>query len=189
MKRLLLAVCLATAGATASRADLEFTGILAMSGRTLFALHDTDAARSDWVPLRGTFAGYVVAAYDRPTETLTLTRDGASLRVRLKDDAKVKSARLELTGSISFGAGKKIEVERATLLFDQENVFPLAEGIVYRITPTRRPDGTHAYAIVIEQRGAGNQLDRLAAPTIITLPQHPFQIRAGEFGFAFTPRP
>jgi hypothetical protein len=187
MKRLFLSVAFAAVALTA-RADLEFTGILATARETLFSLRDTTTARSDWVALRGGFAGFVVSHYDPATDTLTLTRDAQTLRIRLKDDAKVKSARFELTGAISFGAGKKIEISRATLLFDLENVFPLADGIVYRITPKRRPDGNHLYQIVIEQRGADGRVDRLAAPGVVTLPHAPFEIRVGDYGFSFTPK-
>jgi hypothetical protein len=54
-------------------------------------------------------------------------------------DAKVQFARFELTGTITFGATDKIAIERATLLFDQENVFPLKDGITYRIKPSVFP--------------------------------------------------
>ena len=174
--------------ATAVRAQVEFSGILVMPGKTLFALTDTATTKTDWVTLKGSFAGFVVANYDPSTDTLTLMRNGTAPRVRLKDDAKVQSLRFELTGSITFGTGEKVEIERATLLFDQENVFPLKDGIIYRITPTRRPDGTLMYRIVIEQRIAENRIDRLSAPNVITLPNQPFSIRVGEFAFSFTPK-
>jgi hypothetical protein len=174
--------------AAAARAEIEFSGVLAMSGRTLFALTDTATARSDWVPLQGRFAEHVVSNYDQATETLTLTRQDSSLRVRLKDGAAVQPSRLELTGSISFGAGEKVEIERATLQFDQENVFPLKDGITYRITPVRRADGTLRYSISIEQRTSANRLDRLSAPSIVTLPHQSFAMRVGDFAFSFTPK-
>jgi hypothetical protein len=174
--------------ASAARAEIEFSGVLAMSGRTLFALTDTATARSDWVPLQGRFAEHVVSHYDRATETLTLTRQETSLQVRLKDDAKVQPARFELTGRISFGAGETVDIERATLVFDQENVFPLKDGITYRITPVRRADGTLRYSISIEQRTAANRIDRLSAPSIVTLPHQSFTLRVGDFAFSFTPK-
>ncbi len=170
------------------RAEIEFSGVLAMSGRTLFALTDTTTARSDWVALKGTFAGFVVSSYDKPTETLTLTRNDTSLRVPLKDDAKVKESRLELTGTISLGADEKFEVERVTMQFDQETIIPLKDGITYRITPTRRSDGTHLYSISIEQRNGENRVDRISAPSIATLPYQSFRLRVGEFEFSFTPK-
>ncbi|MBI4626544.1 MAG: hypothetical protein HY736_25410 [Verrucomicrobia bacterium] len=174
--------------ATAVRAQVEFSGILAMPGKTLFALTNTATSKTEWVALHDRFAGFVVTSYDRPTDTLTLLRNGTATRVRLKDDAKVQSLRFELTGTITFGTGEIIEIERATLLFDQENVFPLKDGIIYRITPTRRPDGTLMYRIVIEQQIAENRIDRLSAPTVITLPNQTFSIRIGEYGFSFTPK-
>ena len=119
---------------------------------------------------------------------LTLTRQETSIRVRLKDGAAVQPARLELTGSISFGSGEKVAIERATLQFDQENVFPLKDGITYRITPVRRADGTLRYSISIEQRTAANRINRLSAPSIVTLPHQSFIMRVGEFSFSFAPK-
>src|SRR6187551_2782938 len=60
--------------AFSARAEIEFSGVLTMSGKTLFALTDTETARTDWVPLHGRFAKYDVSNYDQASETLTLTR-------------------------------------------------------------------------------------------------------------------
>jgi hypothetical protein len=177
--------------ATTARAAVEFSGILVMPGKTLFALTDTDTSKTAWVALNDSFAGFVVTSYEQPTDTLTLIRNDTATRVRLKDDAKIKSARFELTGTITFGAGEKIEIERATLLFDQENVFPLKDGVTYRITPTRRPDGTLRYGVVIEQRSIENGIDRVrrvSAPSVTTRVNQPFSLRVGEFGFTFIPK-
>ena len=174
--------------ATTTRAEIEFSGILAMPGKTLFALTDTATSRTDWVALKGSFAGFVVTNYDPSTDTLTLLRNGTATRVRLKDDAKVQSLRFELRATITFGSGEKVEIERATLLFDQENIFPLKDGVTYRITPARRPDGMLLYGIVIEERSAENRVDRLSAPNVVVPPNRSFSIRVGEFAFSFTPK-
>jgi hypothetical protein len=171
-----------------ARADLEFVGILITSQSARFALSETTTGKTDWVTRGGKFDGYTIASYDAKEDTLTLTRDGAELRVRLKSDARIKSGRFELTGTITFGATEKIEVERATLLFDQENVFPLKDGMTYRITPTRDDSGNIRYAIAVERILGENKKEKLAAPTITALPGHPFKIQVGELGFAFTPR-
>jgi hypothetical protein len=184
----LLALVVCAAWMPSLRAEIEFVGILVTSQSTRFALTDTSIGKTDWVGAGQKFSGYTVGAYDRKEDVLTLTRDGADLRVRLKDDARIQAARFELTGSITFGADEKIEVERATLLFDQENVFPLRDGITYRITPTRDDSGNIRYAIAVERILADNKKERLSAPTITTLPGHPFKIQVGELGFAFLPR-
>lgn len=178
---------LALFGATL-RADIEFVGILVTSQSTRFALTDTSAGKTDWVGAGQKFAGYTIGAYDRKEDLLTLTRDGADLRLRLKNDARIQDARFELTGAITFGADEKIEVQRATLLFDQENIFPLRDGITYRITPTRDEDGNIRYTIAVERVVADNKKEKLSAPTIVALPGRPFKIQVGELGFAFTPR-
>ncbi len=191
MKRHLLAFFALVTLANTAVAAIEFTGVLTMSGNTLFALTETTAARTDWIALHGSFAGFVLTSYEQSTETLTLTRAGTTLRVTLKDDAKIKSARSGVTGTISFGAGDKTAIERATLLFDQENVFPQKDGITYRITPTRRADGTMLYRIVVDQKSvqAGvEHVRRVSAPSVVTLPDQRFDVRAGEYGFSFTPQ-
>ena len=188
MTRSLLTLITALLAGVSARAEIEFAGILAMPGQTLFSLTDTTTSRTDWVALKGRFGDHVVADFEKATDTLVLTHGTATVRLSLKE-ARVKSSRLELTGSISFGAGEKISIERATLLFNQDNVFPLKDGITYRIKPTVRPDGTHRYDIAIEQRDAEGKADRISAPAIIALPAQPFSIRVGEYGFTFVPRP
>src|SRR5688572_22676259 len=89
------------------RAEIEFIGILATSQSTRFALRDTASGNTDWVTQGQVFAGFTVDAYNSKEETLLLRRGADELRVRLKDDAKIKSSRLELTGTITLGAAEK----------------------------------------------------------------------------------
>lgn len=188
MTRTLLLLITVLATGAAARAEIEFAGLLAMPGKTLFALTDTATARTEWVALQGHFGDYVLTGFEASTDTLVLARGAATISLTLKA-AQVKSSRLELTGTISFGAGEKISIERATLLFGQDNVFPLKDGLTYRIKPTVRPDGTHRYDIAIEQRDASGRVDRMSAPAIIARPAQPFSLQVGDYGFTFAPRP
>jgi hypothetical protein len=176
--------------AVGARAEIEFVGIMVTTkaSQSQYALGDTTTGSTAWIRPGGSFAGYTVVSYEPQAETLLLRRDSTELRVRLKDDAKIKSARLELTGSISFGATDKIEIERATLQFDQENVFPLQDGVTYRITPTRMPDGTIQYRAAIERVLAPNKTERLSSPAVTALPGQQFSMRIDAFGFSFKPR-
>ena len=183
-----MALSFAVLALPAVQAEIEFVGILATSQSSHFALGDTTTGKTEWVLPGAVFAGYTVISYERKNDTILLRRDGAELRVRLKDDAKVKPSRMELTGSISFGGDEKIEVERATLLFDQENVFPLPGGVTYRITPTRRPDGTIQYNAGIERVLAVNKTEKISSPAIVTLPGQQFSMRIDDLGFSFKPR-
>jgi hypothetical protein len=181
----LLAVALLAVGA---RGEIEFVGIMVTTNSSQYALGDTTTGSTAWIRPGGSFAGYTVASYEPQTETLLLRRNSTELRVRLKDDAKIKSARLELTGSISFGATDKIEIERATLQFDQENIFPLQDGVTYRITPKRMPDGTIQYRAEIERVLAPNKTERVSSPAVTALPGQQFSMRIDDFGFSFKPR-
>jgi hypothetical protein len=187
-RRIGVAVIFAALALSVSRADIEFVGILATSHSSHFALGDTVTGKTEWVVPGGSFGGYTVVSHERKDDTILLRRDGTELRVRLKDDAKVKPSRMELTGSIAFGGDTKIEIERATLLFDQENVFPLPGGITYRITPTRRTDGTILYRAGIERVLAENKTERISSPSIVTLPGQQFSMRIDDLGFSFKPR-
>lgn len=182
-------VLFALCGAALARAEIEFVGILATSRATQFALSDSTTGKTDWVSRGQKFAGYTVGSFDAGEDMLTLSRDGQEVRLHLKDDAKIKAARLELTGTVTLGATEKIDVERATLLFDQENLFPLKDGITYRITPRRRPDGNITYTIKVDRVLADNKTETIAAPSIIALPGSRFSFQVGdEIGFSFTPR-
>jgi hypothetical protein len=175
--------------AVSLRAEIEFVGVMISSYTTRVALTDKTNGRTEWLSRGDSFAGYKVTAYDNATETVVLQRGQDELRIRIKDDGKVKSASLELTGAISLGGDRKLEIERATLLFDHENVFPLQDGVTYRITPTRQADGNVLYRMLIERVLGPNKTERLSSPSFVTLPGKAFSFQIGEFGFSFKPRP
>jgi hypothetical protein len=170
------------------RAEIEFAGIFVTSRQSQFALMDKSSGESGWRKLGQSFAGAELTGYDAKEDTLVLSQNGATLRLRLKD-AKVKAARVEIAGVISLGPAEKMEVIRGMLVFDQENVFPLSDGLVCRITPSLRPDGNILYRAFFEQTGPDGKVETLNAPSVIVLPDSPFAIRIGELGFSFTPKP
>src|SRR5688572_17933006 len=96
-----------------SRAAPQFIGILESPAEIRFRLIDTATGRTGWLTLSSHFDGYTIAAFEPKTDTLTLTRNGTELKLRLIDDAKVQPSRLDLTGSIVIGAGEKLEITRA----------------------------------------------------------------------------
>lgn len=170
-----------------ARAAIEFTGVLGTREKTLFVLTDTVTQKTAWLVLNGSFAGHMLTAYDAKEDVITLTKGGTETRVRLKD-AHIKAARLELTGTIRFGTGEKLEIVRAALRFDQENVFPLKDGLTYRITPKRLPDGTIHFALAIEQDLPDGRSHTMSAPKVLVLPDREFALQIGDFAFSFTPK-
>ncbi len=179
----------ATLLSSPARADIEFVGVLVTSRGTWLALGDTTTGKTDWIARGEQFAGHTLKAYDAKADIVTLVRDGTEFQLHLKDDAKIKSARLELTGAITFGGSEQIEVQRATLLFDQENIFPLKDGVTYRITPTRLADGNVSYRVAVERAIAENKMETVAAPGVIARPGQTFAVRiAPDYGFRFSPR-
>ena len=183
----LLAIGLLTISA---RAEIEFSGVLIMPGRSLFALTGDTAGPPAWCALGQDFAGYSLASFDAKTDTLTLTKDGATLCLPLKDAAKVKSARAEFSGTITFGQGEKLDISRVTLVYDQETVLPLKEGLVWRITPTLTADGNVRYRLVVDravQEGTITRTQRVSAPNIIARAGNSFSIAVGDLAFTFAP--
>jgi hypothetical protein len=94
----LLLLMLATTGLGAEPA-LEFSGVLAAGSETRISLTDKASGESRWLKLGQDFGGYLVAAYEAPSETVVLTRDGQRFRLKLKD-AKVKAGAKEPTPEI-----------------------------------------------------------------------------------------
>jgi hypothetical protein len=184
----LLFLAAALASASAARAELEFVGLLVAPQKSLFALSDPSTRQTRWVAVGQTFGGYTVTGFDAALNTLTLTQGVTSTRLRLIDDAKITAGRLEITGTIKLGHGEKMEVSRATLLFDQENVFPLQDGLVCRITPTRRPDGNILYRAAFDRTTADGKKETLAMPSVIDRPGDGFNVEVGDLGFSFTPK-
>jgi hypothetical protein len=182
-------------------AEVEFAGILSTKEKTLFYLVDrTNGTHSGWVGLQQNFAGYKLAGYDAKSDRLTLTREGEKKEVRL-NEGKVQAASVEISGEVTLGAGETEEVTRATMIFDQENVFPMKNGVVVRITPTRLPNGNILYDMFFEHPDRSGKMQRLSAPSVISLPGYPFGIQIGEekksgdgtskfdgVGFSFKPR-
>jgi hypothetical protein len=186
--RLLLAFTFALWGSAALRAEIVFTGVLSLGEKTLVALTDTATEKTEWRAAGQSFAGHTIRHYDRATDSVTLVAADGTERCLKLHDARIKSAPLELAGTISLGAGEKIEVTRATLVFDAETVFPLKDGIVYRVTPRQRPDGTILFETAIERTLAPNASEKISFPRVLTLPGQEFRLVVGDYSLAFTPR-
>ncbi len=154
-------------------AAVEFAGVLITSEKSLFRLKDDSSGVSPaWVKVGDMFAGHEITHFDAQRDTLTLRKDGATSAVRLKDSKVRPEASIEISGVATFGGDEKMEVSRATLLMDQENSFPLKQGIVCLITPTRLTDGSIRYRLVFERPDADGDIELLS---VLTLTQ-----RAGE---------
>ncbi len=189
LRRFPLALSLLVAASShLARAEIQFVGILATRDLTRFALTDTTTGKTEWIVSKGRFAGYTIGAFDPQADTLILSRDGNEMKLRLVADAKIKDARLELTGAVTIGTDETFEVLRATLRYDEENVFPLKDGVIYKITPTRREDGTIRYSIAVERVHSATKVERISAPNVIANPSQAIKLRIDDYGFAFSPR-
>lgn len=174
--------------AALTRADLEFTGILVTSQNAIFAVRDTTTAKTEWRAIGERFAGHTLVRFDREKDSLVLSKEGAELVLRLKDDARIKSAQLELRGTLTLGLGRKLEVTRASLRYDEKNIFPLGDGILCEITPKRLPDGNLLFEMAVDRSFPPDIVKRISSPKVVVLPDRPFELRVGELVFAFAPQ-
>jgi hypothetical protein len=176
--------------AATAHAEIEFVGVLVVPGRTLFALSEAPGQPAAWRALGQDFAGYALAEFDGKKDLLTLSKEGATLRLPLKDEAKIKNARVEFSGTVAFGQGEKLDVSRVTLTYDQETVVPLADGVLWRVTPTRLPDGNVQFKLAVERtvrEGERVRVQKVSAPSVITLPNSGFRLAVGDLQFNFNP--
>jgi hypothetical protein len=160
-------VVLTLCSAGRALAAVEFAGVLITSEKSLFRLKDDSSGASPaWVKVGDTFAGHEILSFDAQRDTLTLRKDGATSAVRLKDSKVRPEASIEISGVATFGGDEKMEVSRATLLMDQENSFPLKQGIICLITPTRLTDGSIRYRLVFERPDADGDIELLSVLTL-----------------------
>ena len=85
-----LGLLLAGSIALAAQPSIELNGVMVDVGVTRLSLVDRANDTRRWIEIGQTFSGYKVSAYDPTTETATLTKDGASVRVRL-NSSKIKT--------------------------------------------------------------------------------------------------
>ncbi len=157
-----------------------------MQGRSTFALRDDPAKPATWRALGEDFAGFTLGTFDSTSDTLTLKRGENTLRLQIKE-GKITGVRIELAGALTLGATEKFHVTRATLVLDQENVFPLRDGFIWRITPSVLPDGNLRYVLAIDRTLPDGKLERISAPRITALRGQPFSLKVGELEFSFSP--
>ncbi len=169
-----------------ARAEIEFIGVFVLQGRTSFALRDDPAKPATWRTLGEEFAGHKLETFDTTTDTLTLNQGENTLRLKIKE-AKIARGRVEIAGALTLGTKEKFDVSRATLMLDQENVFPLKDGLTWRITPSVLPDGNLRYTLAIDRTSPDGKVERISAPKITTLPGRPFSLKVGELEFSFSP--
>ena len=169
-----------------ARAEIEFIGVLVMQGRASFALRDDPAKTAIWRTIGQEFAGYTLGAFDSTSDTLTLKKGEATLRLQIKE-GEITRGRMEIAGALTIGTKEKFNVTRATLVLDRENVFPLKDGLTWRITPAVLPDGNLLYVLAIDRTLPDGKLERISAPNIRVLPGRPFSLKVGDLEFSFAP--
>ena len=97
---LVLSALAPAAGIAAEPPPLEFSGVFSAGGRTLVSLTDPASATSQWIEPGHVFAGYAVAAYNAAEDTVLVTKDGVSTRLRLKA-SKIQSAAAPEIGAMT----------------------------------------------------------------------------------------
>jgi hypothetical protein len=159
-----------------ARAEIEFSGVLTAPDQTLFNLTDTSTTTtSGWIPLGQSFAGYALKAYDAQQDLLTLLKDGTQIEVRL-NDSKVQAAAVKIRGELKFRFGENALNVRATLVFENDNSFPLRNG-VFHIIPRPQSDGNIQYEMFFDQRRPDGKSERFTSSGAIAGSTQGFAIR------------
>lgn len=177
--------------AAALRADVEFSGFFLTPKDSFFALTDLETKRaSGWLKTGQAFAGYTIVGFDGAHDVLTVERDGRPRQLPLRE-SKIQDGRAMIRGTITV-MNETMRDVHATLFFDEESVFPLSNGVVFKLKPSRHPDGNIRYDAKFITREKDGSERVIAAPSVIALPGKPFGIRIGEtpadsVGFSFTP--
>ena len=92
--RRMAAVAAVTMMAVAAEPALEFSGLVTGPGETKLILTSLATGQSRWVTVGKEFAGYTVTAYEQKAETVVLTKDGETFRVKMKE-SKIKPGVVE----------------------------------------------------------------------------------------------
>jgi len=188
MKTVALFLTVLVSALAAAASTPELRGIYVEDDKALFVLFNADTnASSRWLALGQDFEGYVLKEFKSDADTVLLAKDGAEFAVKLHA-AKVKYAATSLSGTIEVGTGHEaLRVQRATLVFDEENTFPLTDGLSLTIKPSQLRDGTILYKSRFEQIGADGKKEVTAAPGVVARPGMAFSMSIGELGFSFKP--
>lgn len=138
---IVVALLLGLLVAVPARADVEFAGYLKVEGQVQFLLADRAVGTaSAWLPVDGSFAGYIVAAFDPRTETLLVEKAGVFSQLRL-------------------GSARAIEVPSSRVRSTLKALFPTTRN------PNARP-GNHLRAT---QEGLESERAKAEAESVIPL--------------------
>jgi hypothetical protein len=182
----ILALILALA-AVNLRAELQFSGYFLTANESLFALNEKDGGESSgWLPMGGSFHSCTITSFDRATEVLTLEREGLVTRLHLRD-SKVKDGRKTITGTISLWPGPQDRSFQASLFEEEDQVFPIREGVMLHMKANVQPDGTILYHPRVVTRDKDGKESSESWPWVVALPGGEFSERIGDIGFSFKP--
>lgn len=171
----------------ASAAIPELSGIYIEGDKALFVLMDPGTGNSSrWLALGQDFEGYALKEFQSAADTVILAKAGAKYAVKLRA-AKVKYAATALTGTIELGAGRSTRLQRATLVFGEESIFPVAGDLILAVRPELLNDGNIAYHSRFEKTGADGRKQVLDSPAVVAPPGVAFSLHIGDLGFSLKP--
>jgi hypothetical protein len=169
------------------RAEIQFSGYFITPNEALYTLSDTDGGESSgWLKAGDSFRGYSIASFDREREIITLTKDGKSLDLHLRE-SKVRDGKMTINGLITLGPGQQGEVVRASLFLGQDAAFPVRDGLVLHLTAERMADGNILYRPSFSTRGSDGKESSTPFPFVVARPGDSFSIWNGDLGFSFKP--
>ncbi|MDB6113369.1 MAG: hypothetical protein JWQ62_314 [Lacunisphaera sp.] len=166
--------------------------------------------RAEWLALGEVIDGYTLAAFDHPTDTLTLKKGDTTLQVpmdiaaigenvspadlRQRDAERMLrmkpllEAGQPIKGSVvTLIDGKAIE-QHAEFVIGKETRIDAGDNSIYVVTPKLNPDGSVMYQIeLLTSKPDGTPAQRVSVPRLIATPWGQFSMLAGDHGFGFAP--
>ncbi len=87
----------------------EFSGILTLGGKTYLGLRDDDGKPFEWRAVGEEVGEFRVTSYEDSTETVTLTRGGSAIKLRLKGAAVESLPTVGLVERLALSGDTKLE--------------------------------------------------------------------------------
>jgi hypothetical protein len=172
---------------TAAKADVQFSGYFVTPEGQLFTLSDPDRDQTSiWLKVGDSFDGFTLRAFDRSREFVTVESNGVKRNLPLRE-AKVKSDRIAVRGTMKFGKEGPVEGVEAAFALGQEAEFAVRPGLVLRLTVKRLPDGNLRYISNYVATDAAGREHIETLPWVIAAPGTSFSLAINDLEFSFTP--
>lgn len=175
----------------AGRGELELRGLCVTGDVVQLSFSDSESRQSfGWQRIGEWVGDYHLTGYDRKSETATLTKGAATLRLHLLSGVLLKSRAEEpnwVRGTMAVkGRHGRVVTLAADLKFGEDTRIDLGADRTLVITPSMLPDGNFLYLISFVDRSGGGAGQPASEPSVITRPYDSFGLGVDGDEISFT---